>query len=628
MQASPHFNAIPRKLIVAKRLSQCLNPALPSGVHQRALEVYDHIFSVIALEGLRRDLPVWSPGLLPFFPFASTAVKPIVLSIIERYYFPLAQDLRGIARPLQLSLLPGLEEESGEFFDRVLKVLDSLLESVGRPYFLQILWLQLITIPSVRLAALHFLARRLPHLNGDHSEFVDAPSIAGPDLGLIVRAFAASLEDENSLLVQRAMLDLLISHLRIDSPTFRCQIRQDDRIHLLHAAMTVVLKRDLSLNRRLYAWVLGPSEEQSMQQEYFKKYALEYARASLMDDLAQASAQHVDSKNHVLSRMTLNERQKPIRIIISLLDKWSIGLPLINAMIVDILKSLKDQLRSQYDQGASVRAGTSDISTTAKMLFEAVDPFGMYRQLFYALRTEANQKSDEMQDTTNVSLLRFVFSSFRVHDEESRVIHLPTLLAAIIELAALTSANAWKLEAMQLAREILSFIPKRVFANRSRDSAAKTTTFVQHAAQLYDESASSADEAARSYIGFQHPESLAALLDACSAHFGQPLRTDVIVEASTVLCALFSVIDASTSSPSLGDAQGADYIPWDSKACQQKVLASIPGAQTFAEVEAYIEVLVASQRCKAFRERQIFASDDVTEAVTEKVSPEINIIVQ
>lgn len=43
------FKEIPRKLVVAKRLSQCLNPALPTGVHQRALELYAHIFSVIGV---------------------------------------------------------------------------------------------------------------------------------------------------------------------------------------------------------------------------------------------------------------------------------------------------------------------------------------------------------------------------------------------------------------------------------------------------------------------------------------------------------------------------------------------------------------------------------------------------
>lgn len=46
------FKEIPRKLIVAKRLAQCLNPALPTGVHQRALDVYTHILAVLGVSCL------------------------------------------------------------------------------------------------------------------------------------------------------------------------------------------------------------------------------------------------------------------------------------------------------------------------------------------------------------------------------------------------------------------------------------------------------------------------------------------------------------------------------------------------------------------------------------------------
>jgi Dopey, N-terminal len=85
------FKEIPRKVVVAKRLSQCLNPALPTGVHQRALDVYAHILGVIGvrlsfilkclqlnrfqLDGLRRDLFLWTSGLFPFFEYSATSVK-------------------------------------------------------------------------------------------------------------------------------------------------------------------------------------------------------------------------------------------------------------------------------------------------------------------------------------------------------------------------------------------------------------------------------------------------------------------------------------------------------------------------------------------------------------------------
>jgi hypothetical protein len=43
------YKEIPRKLVVAKRLAQCLNPALPNGVHQRALDVYAHILAALGV---------------------------------------------------------------------------------------------------------------------------------------------------------------------------------------------------------------------------------------------------------------------------------------------------------------------------------------------------------------------------------------------------------------------------------------------------------------------------------------------------------------------------------------------------------------------------------------------------
>lgn len=136
MQSYTQFKEIPRKLIVSKRLSQCLIPALPSGVHQRALDVYSHILSVLGVrilvislsrnidylcqpDGLKRDLPLWSSGLFPFFEYAATSVKPALLEIFEKYYLPLQDELRPVMRAFILSLLPGLEEETGEYFEKV-----------------------------------------------------------------------------------------------------------------------------------------------------------------------------------------------------------------------------------------------------------------------------------------------------------------------------------------------------------------------------------------------------------------------------------------------------------------------------------------------------------------------------
>jgi len=162
-------------------------------------------------------------------------------------------------KALILALLPGLDEETGEFFDKVSSsspsisrrrmliavlsffqvvfLLDFVSSTVSPPFFLQNLWLILISTPSARITALNYLSRRMPKLGEGEGvfDFFDAsrrgglpfsltPSlpfcsdivpIVGPDIGLMIRAFASSLEDDN-LLVQRGILDLLVTSLRLD----------------------------------------------------------------------------------------------------------------------------------------------------------------------------------------------------------------------------------------------------------------------------------------------------------------------------------------------------------------------------------------------------------------------------
>ena len=38
------YPIIPRRIVISKRLAQCMHPALPSGVHLKALNTYDIIF--------------------------------------------------------------------------------------------------------------------------------------------------------------------------------------------------------------------------------------------------------------------------------------------------------------------------------------------------------------------------------------------------------------------------------------------------------------------------------------------------------------------------------------------------------------------------------------------------------
>ncbi|KAG5440520.1 hypothetical protein PCK2_000454, partial [Pneumocystis canis] len=126
----PTFTVIPYQDLVAFRLSQCLDPNLPSGVHQKTLEVYSYIFSLIGKNGLSESLSLWTSGLAPVLMFASTKIKPYFLGLIETFYLPLGPSLRSCAKSLIMSLLPGLEEEPGEYFDETFSNDSQKLEEI------------------------------------------------------------------------------------------------------------------------------------------------------------------------------------------------------------------------------------------------------------------------------------------------------------------------------------------------------------------------------------------------------------------------------------------------------------------------------------------------------------------
>ena len=66
---------------------------------------------------------------------------------------------------------------------------------------------------------------------------------------------------------------------------FHRSTRKDDQILLMRSVIGVVLRRDLSLSRRLYTWLLGPSDASETQVEYLKQHGLDLLRAALQVSL-------------------------------------------------------------------------------------------------------------------------------------------------------------------------------------------------------------------------------------------------------------------------------------------------------------------------------------------------------
>ena len=152
---------------------------------------------------------------MPVLSYASIIVKPYFLNLLETFYLPLGRRLRPALKAIILALLPGIDEEGGEYFDETLNLLESVREAVAEEtYFWQCFLLATITSHARRQGALAFLTRKLPKL--DSKEALTS-SLVTPEPGLLLRCFSAGLHDEN-LLVQRGFLDLLVQNLPLSSP--------------------------------------------------------------------------------------------------------------------------------------------------------------------------------------------------------------------------------------------------------------------------------------------------------------------------------------------------------------------------------------------------------------------------
>ena len=428
LQAHPHgIDVIPNSSTVARRLAQCLNPSLPSGVHQKALEVYGTVFAIQGQQ-LAVDLPVFLPGISPTLTFASLAVRPLFLSLIEDFVLKLPlSSLRPAFKALILSLLPGLEEETSEDFERVLNVLKKIRDifdndfSVGS--FWQSFFLASITCPSRRLGVLAYLTRYLPKFGGniaaDTAIIDDIAAVTDPEPGLLIRCFATGLSDKQ-VLVQRTFLDLLVTHLPIHATFLQSKVIPEDLRMLMRSASTVVLRRDMSLNKRLWTWFLGP-EDQSGPGNYFLKYGAEGLVASLDGMIGRDSSDPV-------------QRGKPMRIVASLMDQYEIGGLLATALFAPLLRNVME-----YEHTAPSEEAFQHVLRSAHVFFDGVESFLIWSEVLRLL--DVANKSGIPAALEDIQLARFILTTFNVAEEEMIQLHMPLVGLAILGILESTDSN-------------------------------------------------------------------------------------------------------------------------------------------------------------------------------------------
>lgn len=156
---------------------------------------------------------------------------------------PIAEYLKPGLSGFLNGVLPGLEEGS-DHYDRTSTLLDKICTSVRPGNFYGCLWKCIAENSQIRLPAFTYILS-----NYDRKKSIeDQLEILGQNVDLMVCSLCASLED-SSVLVQRSALEFLLAAF----PLHGSHLLQPDVVQLLAAAVTSLLRRDMSLNRFEFA---------------------------------------------------------------------------------------------------------------------------------------------------------------------------------------------------------------------------------------------------------------------------------------------------------------------------------------------------------------------------------------
>jgi hypothetical protein len=420
------------------------------------------------------------------------------LSLLEEHILRLdSVALRPALKAIILCLLPGLEDETSEDFERIVAAVDELRDAVrsesdeiveaksetGSSLFWQCFFLATITNASRRQGALAYLVRRLPRFGLQHRrqslpggelgpETLPAESEAAitPEPGLLIRCFEAGLCDPQ-MLIQRGFLDLLVSHLPLDSPVLQQRVDRGDLERLVGAAAGVVSRRDMSLNRRLWAWFLGP-EPLAGAEGPDTSLSPTHDRGARTDTTAHHAAYFSQYGLHALTQSVLKminrpslspaDRARPFRVCLSLMDRGEVGGYIVPEVFLPALQSLQS-----YSEIAT-KDQVDEVLRSASIFFDGVESGLIWGKLLYLVMSALDTKSlDRQEALSRLRLAKFILARFNLKEEEMLVHHMPLMILSTIAtlnkaLGEVSGELTIGAELFDLAFEILDLLVQMV----------------------------------------------------------------------------------------------------------------------------------------------------------------------
>lgn len=232
-------------ILISKRLSQCLNPSLPQGLHSETLKIYD----IILKKSSPKHICLLSSGLFQHFQYCAPQNKLQFLNTVSENYIN-KPNLSVLIPGLVACLLSGASDRQ-ETLTKVLELLDSF---DNKPALHVSVWGCIMKSSKYRNVGLMYMQKRVK------KEICE---------DLIVNTLLKALEDKN-VINKRLSLDLIKNYFPITQKTEKI-------INLMEGALKLIKGKDFSLIRRLWEWAFP---------EEFNKSQIALVREIICESLA------------------------------------------------------------------------------------------------------------------------------------------------------------------------------------------------------------------------------------------------------------------------------------------------------------------------------------------------------
>ena len=470
---------VPRGHEVAHCLALCLSPNLPNGVHQKALSIYELTFQNLSSKRLNMEINIWLPGFLPLLSYSSILLKPLQLDVFRNVIFPKLDknNERAMTKPILLSFLAALEDETSEVFEEVIKTLELFKKQIADDsQFWHCLFLCIITNPERRVGALKWCERFLPDFTNTKGEdgmplvSEEALMCLKPEPGLLARALSVGIEITRSseIIVSRGFFDVLLSRLPLDSYIFESKVPSNDKKSLIMACCKLVLRKDMSLNRRVWTYFLGPEHDGDKKgknrQTYFKKNVLQTLETGLLE-LINSDATSLPSLSTLSttssSAFSSSTRIEGYAIAAHLImDRWEISTELTPKIFSPLLR-----VAFQSKELVGVRE-------SATTFFDETQSAYMWREIVKELAVNGREP--------DYNFIEFALSNLNAQEDEDLKVHIPLVISCLLQRQFLNN------QMREILENLISQVPEDVLKENDGEFSISDEDFKNTVLEWYE----------------------------------------------------------------------------------------------------------------------------------------------